>query len=82
MSLICILIIGLIKGCQCHSPPDCLMLSYYTSNCLLCMWLCVFNQANKSQSLRCEGGLINTLPAAGGETGGESSRNWKRKSYK
>ena len=47
------------------------------------MCLCVFNQDNKSQSFRCGGGLIKTLPAAGGETGGgERSRNWKRKSYK
>lgn len=33
--------------------------------------LCVFNQANKLQSLRCGGGLIKTLPDAGGKTGGE-----------
>lgn len=36
----------------------------------MCVRLCVFNQANKSQSLRCRGrrGLIKTVPAAGGET--------------
>lgn len=44
--------------------------------------MCVFNQANKSQSFRCGGGLIKTLPAAGGETGGERSKNWKTRSYK
>lgn len=38
------------------------------------MRLCVFNQANKSQSLGCGGGLIKTLPAAGGKTGGERRR--------
>lgn len=31
------------------------------------MWLCVFNQTNKSQSFRFGGGLIKTLPAGGEE---------------
>lgn len=34
----------------------------------MCVWLCVFNQTNKSQSFRCRGGLIKSLPAAGDET--------------
>ncbi len=58
------------------------MLYCHTSDCILCVRLCVFNQANKSQSFGCGGGLIKTLPAAGGETGGERSRDWKRRSYK